>query len=533
VENISRIQIAEAEQLLAALLAVIEAYNSTDRQIPLIFDNLVKVYLISGQNEKALEAAVRCYRFVIDHNTSPLALALAGNNLAVVHRHCRDMRAATETFAQAIQYAKDANDSAAQRAEAVVRLNRGVLEAEQSHWAEAENDFLASLRIQEQEADSVHGIIGDVTNNLGVIAYRQGHYEQADAFFKRALAAWELDFGSMSQQTALCRCNMAAVKRAQGSFTEAEWWLQRALRIFDRQDERRNSVSDPFFANILESPRPGWRPWLGPEVGLLRAVTLYEDPLTIDVPNTVEQLPEFSSHIDQLRSDSAIDDLRGTIDKHGPWYHNLTIRTGLTTNPEIGDHPVSRWRLIEPYVPADLSGKTVLDIGCNAGYFSLEMKRRGATRVLGVDVMPKVLAQARFMSTWERLPIELREIDTYDVESLGLFDYVIFVGVLYHLKHPLYALEKVAQVCKDTLFFQSVVRGPATDFNPRDNYPDSEEAIFDAPEYPKLYFVEKSYNGDVSNWWFATPSCLKAMLRTVGFREIIPTASPDTFICRK
>jgi tRNA (mo5U34)-methyltransferase len=101
------------------------------------------------------------------------------------------------------------------------------------------------------------------------------------------------------------------------------------------------------------------------------------------------------------------------------------------------------------------------------------------------------------------------------------------------LKHPLYALEKIANVCKDTMFFQSVVRGPSGDFDPKPDYPNSEADIFDLPEYPKLYFVEKSFNGDVSNWWFANQSCLKAMMRTAGFREIISTAGPDTFVCRK
>jgi tRNA (mo5U34)-methyltransferase len=109
----------------------------------------------------------------------------------------------------------------------------------------------------------------------------------------------------------------------------------------------------------------------------------------------------------------------------------------------------------------------------------------------------------------------------------------MFVGVLYHLKHPLYALEKIANVCKNTMYFQSMVRGPLGDFEPQDDYSGSEASIFDLPEYPKLYFIEKSFNGDVSNWWFASQSCLKAMLRTVGFREIIPTESSDTFICRK
>jgi tRNA (mo5U34)-methyltransferase len=121
----------------------------------------------------------------------------------------------------------------------------------------------------------------------------------------------------------------------------------------------------------------------------------------------------------------------------------------------------------------------------------------------------------------------------YDVGALGSFDIVVFLGVLYHLKHPLYALEKIESVCKSTLYFQSVVRGSGKDFEPADDYPMSETAVFDKPEYPKLYFVEKSFNGDVSNWWMATRSCLKAMLRVAGFKVIQDTNNTEVFVCKK
>src|SRR5581483_11596494 len=66
-----------------------------------------------------------------------------------------------------------------------------------------------------------------------------------------------------------------------------------------------------------------------------------------------------------------------------------------------------------------------------------------------------------------------------------------------------------------------------------DDYPVTEMAVFDEPAWPKLYFVEKNFNGDESNWWFATRSCLKAMVRTSGFRSVEETANPEIFVCRK
>ena len=78
-----------------------------------------------------------------------------------------------------------------------------------------------------------------------------------------------------------------------------------------------------------------------------------------------------------------------------------------------------------------------------------------------------------------------------------------------------------------------MVRGNAGDFEPAPDYPPSEGAVFERPEYPKLYFVEKSMNGDESNWWMATRSCLKAMLRVSGFKEIQDTENNEVFVCRK
>jgi tRNA (mo5U34)-methyltransferase len=221
------------------------------------------------------------------------------------------------------------------------------------------------------------------------------------------------------------------------------------------------------------------------------------------------------------------------LDRLAPWFHNVQLTDKIGTRPEVPDHPANRWRVIESLVPQDLRGKTVLDIGANAGYFSFEMKRRGAARVVGIDIMPHILAQARFTSNWLELPLELLQYDVYNVDSLGSFDFVVFLGVLYHLKHPLYALEKIAKVTSSALFFQSVVRGPLGDFEAPEDYSIDETALFDKPEFPKLYFIEKKWNGDESNWWAATRSCLKAMLRVSGFSKLQETTNPEVFVCRK
>ncbi len=127
----------------------------------------------------------------------------------------------------------------------------------------------------------------------------------------------------------------------------------------------------------------------------------------------------------------------------------------------LGDYPDVKFQRFAHALPADLTGKSVLDIGCNGGFYSMEMKRRGAARVLGIDCDEHYLAQARFAADVAGLDIEFAQLSVYDVGALGeRFDIVIFMGVLYHLRHPLLALDLIREhVAGDLLLFQSMQRG--------------------------------------------------------------------------
>src|ERR687898_693888 len=104
----------------------------------------------------------------------------------------------------------------------------------------------------------------------------------------------------------------------------------------------------------------------------------------------------------------------------GDWFHNIDLH-GVQTAPHhfLGDYPAVKWRRFADALPLDLRGMTVLDVGCNAGFYSIEMKRRGAERVVGVDHDPDYLAQARFADEVCGAEIEFRELSTYDVAALG------------------------------------------------------------------------------------------------------------------
>lgn len=237
-----------------------------------------------------------------------------------------------------------------------------------------------------------------------------------------------------------------------------------------------------------------------------------------------------------LSSSTAIEEqkLEDEIASLGPWFHNLRLR-GIQTAPGhfLGDYPQIKFTNFRDAIPADLTGKTVLDIGCNAGFYSLEMKRRGARRVLGIDTDEHYLRQARFAAMIEETDIEFRRMAVWDVALLGeKFDFVIFMGVLYHLRHPLLALDLIHEhVAKDRLLFQSMQRGsrdiapvaPDCDFNARDT--------FDDPGYPKMHFIEHCYAHDETNWWVPNRACVEAMLRSSGF-SIESQPEEEVYLCR-
>lgn len=218
----------------------------------------------------------------------------------------------------------------------------------------------------------------------------------------------------------------------------------------------------------------------------------------------------------------------------GPWFHNLQLK-GVQTAPEhfLGDYPSNKFQRFEATLPQDLSGWSVLDVGCNAGFYSLEMKRRGAHRVVGIDSDPRYVAQARFAAEVLEADVEFRELSLWRIASLcEKFDLVIFMGVLYHLRYPLLALDLIHEhVASDWLLFQSMLRGKDEVFLPERDYGIQEVHPFHRAEYPSLYFVEHCYSSDPTNWWIPNRSCAEAMLRSSGF-TIEQHPEEEVYLCR-
>jgi tRNA (mo5U34)-methyltransferase len=234
------------------------------------------------------------------------------------------------------------------------------------------------------------------------------------------------------------------------------------------------------------------------------------------------------------REPMTLDTIRQRVRDLGEWFHNIDLG-GVETAPHhfLGDYPRVKWKRFAHAIPSDLTGKSVLDIGCNGGFYSIEMKRRGAQRVVGIDSDEKYLEQARFAAAVSRTEIDFRNLSVYGILALREeFDVVLFMGVLYHLRHPLLALDLLHQVVREKLVFQSMLRGSAEVAPLEEDYPFTETEIFEEDGYPKMYFVEKRYSEDPTNWWIPNRACAEAMLRSAGF-EIESQPEEEVFICRR
>jgi tRNA (mo5U34)-methyltransferase len=204
-----------------------------------------------------------------------------------------------------------------------------------------------------------------------------------------------------------------------------------------------------------------------------------------------------------------------------PWFYNIEIVEGVYTKPG-SSYLLDRWRIVEPLLPSSLGGKTCLDVGCSAGYFSLMMRTKGAKLVVGIDKgeQSNAIEQAIFVRDMLEVDnVEYRELSVYDADKLNTrFDCVLFLGVLYHLRHPLLALEKLREVTCGSMILQTIT----TKTHDRsvvvpENMPIRSNMFCDL-SFPKLSFIERQLEGDQSVWWVPNTDCVLAMLRSAGFR---------------
>jgi tRNA (mo5U34)-methyltransferase len=222
------------------------------------------------------------------------------------------------------------------------------------------------------------------------------------------------------------------------------------------------------------------------------------------------------------------------IEALGPWFHNLHLPGGVQTAPghPFGDFPAFKWAQIAPHVPQDLSGWTVLDIGCNAGFYSFQLAQRGAM-VTAIDVDPHYLDQARWAAVQLQLQdrVAFRQMQIYDlIREPQRYDLVWFMGVLYHLRHPLLALDIIRRKVRRMMIMQTLTTpGDEVKHAPADLGIDERQRLHEAG-WPSMAFIERRLAGDPTNWWAPNHACVEAMLRSSGFR-IQARIAHETYLC--
>jgi tRNA (mo5U34)-methyltransferase len=232
-------------------------------------------------------------------------------------------------------------------------------------------------------------------------------------------------------------------------------------------------------------------------------------------------------------------ELQEQIRKLEPWFHNFHLPDGTETAPNhpLGDFPTFKWRKIAPYLPENLAGWQALDIGCNAGFYTFELAKRGAS-VIGTDVDDKYLRQAHWAASQFNLESKIcfRKESIYELgRDSDTFDLVVFMGLFYHLRYPLLGLDIAARRARRLLVFQSLTIPDVETASDITDHAVSLEGLarrteLAAPGWPRMAFIEGSFAGDPTNWWIPNRSGVQSMLRSCGLKI---KAEPDEeiFVC--
>jgi tRNA (mo5U34)-methyltransferase len=229
-----------------------------------------------------------------------------------------------------------------------------------------------------------------------------------------------------------------------------------------------------------------------------------------------------------------MNDIEWEIELLQPWFHNLHLPDGTQTAPDhkFGDFPKFKWDEIKNTIDENLTGWNVLDMGCNAGYYSFELANRGA-QVTAVDFDNHYLNQGRWavkkFHLENRVQFFNRQIYSY-IKSSEMFDLVWYMGVFYHLRYPLMSLDILRKITRKILVFQTMMYPGDSAYSPPDNILLAERELINTPGWPKMAFVEKCIEGDPTNWWVPNVTCVKALLNASGFK-IVCEPSHEVFVC--
>lgn len=203
------------------------------------------------------------------------------------------------------------------------------------------------------------------------------------------------------------------------------------------------------------------------------------------------------------------------------WWHKIRLTPTFVTNGMTD--PVAM--LTNSDALTRVKGKRVLDVGAWDGGVAFECERRGASEVVAMDTwdwgfdwklhspwkldslgpgMVPARAGIDFAKEALQSKVNLVQINIIDAtpEAVGTFDVVFFCGVLYHLKHPILALESLRPLCKDLCVVETHIGLP------------------EDPRPITAFYPGQELNNDPTNWFGPNIECVKAWLRTAGFYAV-------------
>jgi N6-adenine-specific methylase len=206
------------------------------------------------------------------------------------------------------------------------------------------------------------------------------------------------------------------------------------------------------------------------------------------------------------------------------WYHKIELTNGIKT---LGWAPINR-KMYK--IPEDMTGLRILDVGSWDGFWAFEALKRGARQVVAIDDFSDFLGRLENSDrkAWETFDLckktlgytdeqcQRYDMSVYDIseEVLGRFDVVFFFGVLYHLRHPLLALDKVSSICHGEIYVETAILDDFSVFN------GGFGKGYSGNQVVAEFYSDNQYGSNDTNWWVPSLSCLEHMLSAAGFKDI-------------
>jgi tRNA (mo5U34)-methyltransferase len=209
-----------------------------------------------------------------------------------------------------------------------------------------------------------------------------------------------------------------------------------------------------------------------------------------------------------LRTSLSPEELRDRLENWEPWSVRVNFSNGVSTRDfkrrtPFNEHPLNKFGVVEAVIPfAELSGRRMLDIGCNAGYNSINAAVKYGVSSTGVDVVPRHIEISRFFSELAGVDAEFHIGNAETFSRPQEFDVVLHFGTLYHLPNPVLSLQ---------VTFDNLRPG---------GYLALETQVYDHPEDPNICYFMQMQNNDPTNFWALSTGVLTTCLEFVGFREI-------------